>query len=600
VGASAPISGGRRHRLFGFLIALVALGSFSTVAPAAISVPKTYSWNGIASSDWTEGKNWTAFVAGGPGSGNIASFDHLFTGSWQPIVNADSLAGRLVFDSSLGREVTIGGPATLGLDGLGGIGLDNRQAGYAVFINAPIDVNNAQTWQISAAAGGALTVGGAVSLYDSALTLRPGNATGSLAVNGPIDGTGTITVAGAGLTTLSGKNTYTGGTALDSGTLRVANDSALGAGTLRIAGGTTIEGGNGDHTLANAVAADGDFTVGGNDNLTFAGAFDLGGNRTLTVDNHGLTTLAGVVSNAPAASFTKAGAGTLALAGDTTFTGGIAVTGGTLALNANDTLRSHANTVAVSSGATLAVAGGGISNTITALTGAGTANIAAGGTLVVNPAGAGTFSGTLAGSGLLVKQGGGTLTFANGTDAFSFNGTVTLDAGTLELVGGSLANHPVLGTLNLNGGTLLLSAAMLGVTTLNITGDTILDFGAGAASVLEATDIFIAAGKKLTVKNWTAETDFLFATRGFRLDDSEGTLAVYNATGSAPENLVTFNGGDGSDSAWLNYDYNGFQNRQIRPIPEPSAYGAIFLGGCLGLLGWRRRARRRRDRSPGA
>ena len=572
-------------------------GGVAQTVHAAISVPENVHWTGDASSDWTDGKNWTAFAAGGPGSGNIASFDGLFVGPWQPKLDAALSIGQLVFDTSLRRVVTLGGSSTLAIEGLGGVGIDNRQSGYVVTIAAPLDVYNVQMWQVSAVSGGSLTVSGPVNLYENTLTLSPTAAASALAVNGAIRGAAGIVTTGAGTTTLSGKNTYSGGTTVDAGTLRVNHDAALGTGTLTLRAGSTLEAGEGARTLANRVAVSGDFTVGGDNDLTFTNAFDLGGgDRTMTVSNRGVTTLAGTVANGSAAAgLTKAGAGMLVLSGNATFKGAFAITEGTMELAANNTLSSHVNSVAVSSGATLAVAGGiGSTNTIGALTGSGAVTIAARSTLAVNQAGSGAFSGSLAGAGTFVKQGAGKLSFANGTDALKFDGTVRLDEGTLEFIGGALANHPTLGTLTLNGGTLLLNEAMLSVTTLRITDNTILDFGTGAASVLSAMDIYIVAGKTLTVKNWTAETDFLLATRGFRLADSAGTLAVYNTTGSAPQNLITFNGDDGGDTAWLNYDYDGYRDYQIRPIPEPSTYGAIFLAGCLGLLGWRRYTRRRR------
>jgi fibronectin-binding autotransporter adhesin len=56
---------------------------------------------------------------------------------------------------------------------------------------------------------------------------------------------------GAGTLTLSGTNTYSGGTYLSAGTLLVTNNSALGSGTLHLQGGTL----SGSATLANAIEA---------------------------------------------------------------------------------------------------------------------------------------------------------------------------------------------------------------------------------------------------------------------------------------------------------------------------------------------------------
>jgi hypothetical protein len=38
-----------------------------------------------------------------------------------------------------------------------------------------------------------------------------------------------------------------------------------------------------------------------------------------------------------------------------------------------------------------------------------------------------------------------------------------------------------------------------------------------------------------------------------------------------------------NQTAWQSYD------RQITPVPEPSTYGAIFIGACVGFIYWRRR-----------
>ena len=47
-----------------------------------------------------------------------------------------------------------------------------------------------------------------------------------------------MTKAGAGTLTLSGANTYDGGTTLSAGTLNIHNASAIGTGTFTITGGT--------------------------------------------------------------------------------------------------------------------------------------------------------------------------------------------------------------------------------------------------------------------------------------------------------------------------------------------------------------------------
>lgn len=138
-----------------------------------------------------------------------------------------------------------------------------------------------------------------------------------------------------------------------------------------------------------------------------------------------------------------------------------------------------------------------------------------------------------------------------------------------------------------------------------LTGDTILDFGNSGASILNATNIYIAAGVTVTVQKWDSEVDFLYAQSDFRQNNSSGTLSVFNQIGTGtsyvPEDQVYFpgtNSANGSNTTWTNNSYyadsNGaYQDKQIRPVPEPSTYGAIFLGASLALLGFRRARQRR-------
>ncbi len=160
---------------------------------------------------------------------------------------------------------------------------------------------------------------------------------------------GALIPGDAGTTILAGNNTYSLGTTLDRGYLGfginstssagVVTSGPIGTGTLTInddmqigifasGGPRAIE----NDIVLNAVTNTG--IIGTND-LTLAGTFNVGGatvaNKTLTVDNTGITTISGPITNV--ANLTKAGAGLLILTGDNLWSGGLSVANGTVLVN---------------------------------------------------------------------------------------------------------------------------------------------------------------------------------------------------------------------------------------------------------------------------
>ncbi|MCA3395024.1 MAG: autotransporter-associated beta strand repeat-containing protein [Roseomonas sp.] len=163
---------------------------------------------------------------------------------------------------------------------------------------------------------GTLQIAGAGSLgqgdYAGAIALSGGSLRYSSSVNqtlsGVISGGGSLTKHGADSTLiLTGDNTYTGGTALQQGTLGVGRSNALGTGALTMEANTTLLAGADGLALGNAVTLNGAGTINTQTN-------------TLTLNN--------TVSGASGA-LGKAGAGTLILANTTTLSS-VDVQAGTL------------------------------------------------------------------------------------------------------------------------------------------------------------------------------------------------------------------------------------------------------------------------------
>ncbi|MBL9214949.1 MAG: hypothetical protein JNG83_05690 [Opitutaceae bacterium] len=207
-------------------------------------------------------------------------------------------------------------------------------------------------------------------------------------------------------------------------------------------------------------------------------------------------------------------------------------------------------------------------------------------------------SGTQEVSDIVVEEGnpifnGGTVRFVDSTPTVTVNAGAMLTWGltnlssvtnSVTLAGSGIVNLAVdgafNGTLNLSGGTLRLTGSSLSLGTLNITGNSTLDF-AGSSSTLNLNTLNISAGVTLTVLNWAAASDYFYT--------SHWTGATPNTSGSAPMNQVVFNGYSGAATSWDAYDH------RIRPnVPEPAVYGQLMVGLGGALLGWRRWRRSKR------
>ncbi|MGF0069773.1 beta strand repeat-containing protein [Candidatus Spyradosoma sp. SGI.093] len=84
-----------------------------------------------------------------------------------------------------------------------------------------------------------------------------GNVGSAIELSGELSGAGTLTVKGTGKLTLSGANSYTGGTTIENGTLVAGSASALGSGPVTAAGSTGVD----EVTLKVGASADAALTI---------------------------------------------------------------------------------------------------------------------------------------------------------------------------------------------------------------------------------------------------------------------------------------------------------------------------------------------------
>lgn len=341
---------------------------------------------------------------------------------------------------------------------------------------AGLRISTATTF--SATNGASLTVGAsniAVSL------------TGTAVISAPLAGTASLTKSGLGVLTLSGANTYSGGTNFSTGTLNLAHASAVGSGTFTFSPTTLTLDNTSGGALTLATNNPLNFS-GASSNLNFTGTnpLNLGTGavtlsaatgiviKTFTVSASTLT-LGGDISGT--AALRKLGNGTLVLNGVTSFAGGLTVSGGTATLNGAST---RTGTNIVNTGATLNI------NHASAL---GTGSLAfTSNPKIDNTSGAAitlttnnaqiwnsdfTFKGTNSlnlGTGAITMNGGSKQITVSGSTltvggAISDGGGITkLGAGTLVLGGDNLYNGPTA----VNAGTLLVTGSLAaGAVTVN-------------------------------------------------------------------------------------------------------------------------------------
>jgi len=324
------------------------------------------------------------------------------------------------------------------------------------------------------AAGAGLTLDGGAFRYlsgfglDRPVALGAGGGTidtngFSSTISGIVSGTGRLTKTGMGVLTLSGSNSYSGGTLVNAGTLAAASNTALGVpssgltldgGAFRYlsgfgldrpvslgAGGGTLDTNGFDTGIAGAITGPGALTKAGDGTLTLTGSNSYGGGTTIAagtlqlgnggtsgailgdvVNNGNLTfnrtdvvTFPGLISGT--GSVTQRGSGTTILTADNSYSGGTTIERGTLQLG-----------------------NGGTSGAITG-------DVVNKGSLVFNRSDALTFGGLVSGTGSLTQAGTGTtiLTADN-----SYSGGTTIERGTLQLGDGGTSGS-ILGDVVNNG-----------------------------------------------------------------------------------------------------------------------------------------------------
>jgi autotransporter-associated beta strand protein len=518
------------------------------------------------------------------------------------------------------EKLTLNGTGYLNNGALQNVSGNNTWSGIVTLGSAARIQSDANTLTIA---------GTSVSGSNTDLDVR---GTGNTTLTATLDtGSGVLTKNGTGTLTLNGVglSTYTGDTTINTGVVSLQTDGGLGATTAgtTVASGAALElsnatyGGNlvtsqepltlagtglggtgallnrsGTNTFSGLVTLNGVDTVAGATLITAVTgqALTLAGGTSATTQaltvgttaENGNVVISGNAANGTS-ELSKNGSGSLTFSGPLTKTGNVNLNLGTLAFTGTAATVDQVHLLG-GAGSTLAVGSGTVLNTdefdSSPLS---TLNIASGGTVISTyNVGNTVFSGQITGTGGTFK--------ALGTGQVTFDRTIINPGLSVYLGGTSIGTNLTPLTFTLAGATTLQFGA------LYITGDTILDFGDSAASVLSSANLIINAGVKITVQNWISMTDAWYATSAL-VQNNNGTITsgTLNRTGSAPENQITFTGFSNNSTAWIDQTaYPTFNQYEIRPVPEPSTYGALLVSGCGALLAYRRFRRRRPGASP--
>ncbi|EJF0934880.1 autotransporter outer membrane beta-barrel domain-containing protein [Salmonella enterica] len=362
------------------------------------------------------------------------------------------------------------------------------------------------------------------------------NAVGDF--NNAIGGSGKVEKSGDDTLTLSGSNTYTGGTLINGGTLVASNVEALGTGD--VTDDATLElntGGDFD----NAISGSGQVVKSGDETLTLSGANSYTGGTTISggtlvasnvealgtgdiTDNATLELNAGgdFANNiGGTGSVVKSGDKTLTLSGSNTYTGGTTISGGTLVATSVDALGSgdvtDNATLELNTGGDFANNIGGTGSVVKSgdktLTLSGTNSYTGGttindGTLVATSVDAlgsgdvtdnatlelntsGTFDNVISGSGQVVKSGDDALTLSG---ANSYTGGTTISGGTLVA-----SNVEALGSGDIDNYASLQLNASGQFVTANLTTHDNATTAIGAGSALRANTLTQEANSTLAV-----------------------------------------------------------------------------------------------------
>ncbi len=504
------------------------------------------TWTGLGSdNNWGTAANWSS------GAAPVAGDELVFSGTTRTSSQNNLTAGTSFksIEFSANNFTISGNSVTL----TSGIIVDPSVTGTTVALSGIV-------------LGGAFTVN----------TMSSSSA----AISSAISGSYALAKSGSGTLSLTGTNSYSGGTTINAGVLQIGAGSTTGSIVGNIVdNGSLIVNRTGSLTLSGVISGSGSLTKSGSGTLILTGADSYSGgttinagvlqigagsttgsivgnivdNGSLIVNRTGSLTLSGVISGS--GSLTKSGSGTLILTGADSYSGGTTINAGVLQIGAGST------------------------------TGSIVGNITNNGSLIVNRTGSLALNGTISGGGAFTKQGSGNLAI-NGANA-GFNGNKTISGGTVTLGHDWALGY---GNLMMSGATLDLNGHGQNLAGLSGDSSSVILSNAGNAtlSVWGGGDfngsiqngyggvvslLFDGAGSTLFLGNYNYFTGGTTVNNGTLQLDSDLALGYGN---------LMMNGGTlnlcGHDA--FVYDLSGYGGVIMSSFSEATLY--VSSGGYYG------------------
>ena len=303
-------------------------------------------------------------------------------------------------------------------------------------------INGNTTLDVTAATGPVTLSGGSATAIPLGGKVNFFNNSSSLwTISSSISGAGELVKTGTGKLSLSGVNSYSGGTEIDAGILTISSGTAIPSGTITFNGGTLQAGTT--VALSNPI------------NLTGNGTLDAAGNPFAISGN--ITGSSGTVASPITLNFANTGVaiGTFTVTGNNSaFLGGMSLNGGIVNINSASALNAVTSTVTFNGGTLQAGASGMSLSNYFLLNNSNSAFDTNNQTT--------TFSGVINGGGPLNIISTGTVILGNAATVNNYTGNTFITNGALVVIStdSALGNG---GAVEMNLGTLQIAGP--GVTS---------------------------------------------------------------------------------------------------------------------------------------